>query len=364
MQEMNKGKLILLSVLSILIFYACEKNQITDIPNNHNLPVDTNSQRSYVLITNEGPFMSGTGSLTRYDRLSKTYERKVFETANNYPLGNIVQSVEVIDKKVFIIVNNANKIEVVNDSTFKSIAVIQNIILPRYFLAIDETKAYVTCWDDKVAVIDLHNYTISDKISVGTGPEKMLRYGDKVFVLNIGGFGIDSTVSVIDCYADDVDTTIFVEKRPSGIVLDKNSGIWIMCSGKGFNGYPLPGDSPGHLLCIDHESYSIVRDFTFPLSTEHPEKLVINHTNDILFYLYPGGVFKFEIESNTLETTAFITYLKQLYALGFDKKEQLIYVSDPLDYVQQGWVFKYDAINGIVVDSAVSGVIPGEFYFN
>ena len=52
------------------------------------------------------------------------------------------------------------------------------------------------------------------------------------------------------------------------------------------------------------------------------------------------------------------------YALGFDHREKIIYASDPLDYVQKGMIYKFDALNGTFVDNWVSGVIPGDFYFN
>lgn len=357
-------KRLWLPVLIIfLIIIACEKESGEKLPD-INIPVDTNEQQSYVLITNEGLFPTGAGSITMYDRLTKSYINNVFEIANNYPLGNIVQSAVSFENKLFIVVNNANRIQIANDSTFKSIDVIENINLPRYLLPINTNKAYVTCWNDKVAVVDLNNNIVVNSIEAGTGPEKMLKYQDKVFVLNIGGFGNDSTVTVIDCINDVIDTTIFVAKRPSGIVMDKNSKVWIICSGQGWNGYPLPGDSPGHLICIDPDNYTIINDIIFPSHTEHPEKLAINKSKDILYYLCPGGVYKFDINSTILESVPFISYPNMFYGLGYDEVDELIYVSDPLDYVQRGWVYMYDALSGIVVDSLQAGVIPGEFYFN
>ncbi len=355
--------LSLIVLVVIFISSSCKKDN-SEINPAPNFPVDTNQQTSYVLISNEGPFLAGTGTITRYDRISNTYQKKIFETVNNYPLGNIVQSVEAFNNKVYVVVHNANKIVVAEDSTFKSIAEIDNIALPRYFIPIDSAKAYVTCWDDRVAVIDLQNYSVVNYIDVGTGPERMLKVNDKVFVLNIGGFVNDSTVSVIDCHQDIVDTTIFVGARPSGIVLDVNSNIWIMCSGKGYNGFPFPGDSPGKLLCIDPENYSVIKDLAFSDASEHPDKLVINQMKDVLFYLYPGGIFKYDINSNNLEVSPFITHINMFYSLGYDHREKLIYASDPLDYTQQGVVYKFDGVDGTLVDQHESGVIPGHFYFN
>lgn len=348
----------ILFVLSLIV--SCEKEDsviFTDIN-------DTTGVMSYVLICNEGPFLTGSGTITMYNRISKTTEQNLFEKVNNYQLGNIVQSVAVYDGEVFIVVNNANRIVVADDSTFKAKAVIQNIVLPRYFLPVDENKAYVSCWDDNVAVVDLNTYEVINSIPVGTGPDKMLKHNNKVFILNIGGFGNDSTISVINSDLDKLDTTIYVSPRPSGIVEDINMNIWIMCSGVGFNGFPLPGDSPGKLICVDPENYAIIKEYDFNSSEEHPEKLVINNTNDILYYLYKGGIYKFSIFSDKLEQSPFIESLGLFYGLGYDKKEDMIYASDPLDYVQKGWVFRFESTNGTVIDSIASGVIPGEFYFN
>ncbi len=89
-----------------------------------------------VFIVNEGPFQTGSGSISAFNRESLEVTNNLFETANGRPLGNIVQSMSVYKDRGFIVVNNANKIEVVNLKDFKSDTTIENLALPRYFIGI------------------------------------------------------------------------------------------------------------------------------------------------------------------------------------------------------------------------------------
>lgn len=357
-KKMKKTKSVAVIVLTSLIFYyGCKKEE--DQPQ----PTPLGKYETGVLISNEGPFQTGSGSITYFDRLTNEIEGKIFEKVNGYKLGNIVQSIEYFNDRIFIVVNNSNKVEVVNSGTFESIATIENITSPRYFLAINDQKAYITSWANEVSVIDLTSYTIIKTIPTQTGPEKMTKIGNKVFVLNQGGFSVDSTITVIDTDSDNVFETIYVYPKPTGIQVDKNGKVWVMCSGKGWNGFPQTGDSEGHLLCINPDDYSIEKDIAFPTSTNHPDKLIFNGSVDRLFYIMPDGIYDFEIEADDLNNTPFLASNKMIYQIGIDPMEGYLYLSDPVDFAQNGWVFRYNQANGAVIDSIQAGVIPGGFLF-
>jgi len=53
---------------------------------------------------------------------------------------------------------------------------------------------------------------------------------------------------------------------------------------------------------------------------------------------------------------------RNLYGLGVDPTTGNIYVSDAIDYVQKGKVYRYHP-DGSLIDSFTAGVIPGGFYF-
>lgn len=351
----NSYRLYIL-ILIVIILSGCKKD---DEPPENQIQINITNG---VIIVNEGLFPTGSGTLSLYNRLSGETNHKIYQQANNGKLlGNIVQSVNVINNKVFIIVNNADKIEVAESTTMKAIATIKNIPYPRYMLEIDSIKAYITCWDNTVKVIDTESYDIIKSIPVGTGPEKLLKTGNKVFVLNQGGFDIDSTITVIDTESDEVIETIQVFPKPTGITTDKNNHIWVLCSGRGWNGIQLQDDSEGHLICLNPADYSILHDIEFPSKKEHPVKLVAGKDRDNLYYYYTGGLYRFNIDSINISTEPFIKR-NMYFGLGFDRVDDLIYISDPVDYVQEGWVLRYME-TGTAVDSFKVGIIPGEFYF-
>ncbi len=339
----------------LVIFQACKKDNDTDS--------EILDYKNCVFISNEGPFNSGTGTISAKSFDSGEVEHEIFQKVNGRPLGNIVQSIEVYNDLAYIVVNNMNRVEVVEANTFKSIATIDDIVLPRYFLGITDNKGYISSWNNVVVVIDLNTNSVIKQITTAMGPEKMIKVNNKVFVLNQGGFSIDSVLTIIDCKADTVFENRIIGEKPTGIQLDKYNNLWVMCSGKGWNGEPDTSNTPGKLICIDTDDYSLKKEFIFSSTEMHPEELIINSEADVLFYNYPDGIFRMEITDDFLPESPFIQSENFFYSIAFDKMNNRILVSDALDYVQNGIVFSYNAVDGMPVDSFNVGIIPGDFCF-
>ncbi len=349
-------KRFFLAALSILfLMVSC---------NEKDLPAPYEQFLNSVFVINEGPFQAGTGTISAFNRETGEVTPDLFEMANGRPLGNIVQSLTVHGDKAYIVVNNSNKIEVVNLEDFTSVATIENITLPRYFIGLDEQKGYVSCWDSTVKVINLADYSIINSMPAGNGPDEMLLSGEFLFVINSGGFGTDSTVSVFRTITDEPAGSFTVGHRPAGIRKDMNGNIWVLCSGKGWNGYPSPDDTPAKLVCIDPVSFAILKEITFPGTDNHPDNMIINGDGDILYYNHPEGIFSFPVIASALNNQPFIPGNSIFYGLGYDETEKMIYVTDPLDYAQNGWVCRFNALEGTPVDSIMVGIVPNGFWFN
>ena len=71
------------------------------------------------------------------------------------------------------------------------------------------------------------------------------------------------------------------------------------------------------------------------------------------------NVYKFNISDLDLPTTPIIS--RSFYGLGYN--DGYIYGSDAVDYVQNGWSYKYNE-SGTIVDSVQVGIIPGSYCFN
>jgi hypothetical protein len=347
---------VLFLAVAALISHSCKDDEPVAPP------VPGTDYSKGVFVINEGKFGDGTGSVTHFKRpdMEATYD--LFQEKNNLPLGNIAQSMNQVGNTGFIVVNNANLIWIVTMKNFKIKGVISSVNLPRYLVEAGSGKVYVSSWDNKVAVVDYVSFQQIGEIPAGTGPEKMLTVGEHTWVLNQGGFSIDSTITVIDNNTDQVDRTIAVYPRPTGIQMDMNGNVWVVCSGVGWNGFPAPGDTEGHLLCIHPENDQMIMDIAFPATDNHPEKLVINAQGDVLYYVMSDGIYKHEITSTSLETSPLVSK-SGIYSIGFDPVEELIYASDAVDFSQNGWIYRYDPVTGEQVSSHKVGIVPGEFYF-
>ena len=158
--------------------------------------------------------------------------------------------------------------------------------------------------------------------------------------------------------------TIHVGHKPVGIQQDDNGNVWVLCGGKGYNGWPAPGDTPGRLLCIQPSTLSIEKEFIFPDTENHPENLIINKEKNTLFYNFPTKIFAFPINGTALNEHAAITVEENIYGMGYNEEISMIYVTYPLDFIQIGWIARFREQDGAEVDSYLVGVAPNGFWFN
>lgn len=352
---MKNRFLLLFAGVSLLLSQSCKKDpQLVELTFDHG-----------VFITCEGQFGSGNGTVSFYNRTTGQVQKDIFKLVNGVPLGDVVQSVEIFDSLAYIVVNNSAKVEVVDASTFKSKGTINGLTSPRYFLGISGSKAYVSDWANNIAVVNIATRAVIKTIPTGTGPELMVKAGNDIYVINGGGWGIDSTATVINTITDKATHTIQVGKRPTGIVTDGDGNVWVMCSGKGFNGWSQAGDSEGHLMRINPSTYSVDKDIAFPGTDLHPEHLTANKDKTILYFLYSGGIYQMNIASHISDYSALVE-TGNFYNLGFDPVDNVIFATDALDYQQAGLTYRFNAENGAMVSSFgvfEVGVVPGNFFF-
>ncbi len=350
---------ILLATLFIFSLSACKKDKTDD-----NSTTDATPYDSGVFVINEGAYLTGTGTISYYNRNTKKVEQDIYKTVNGAVLGNIAQSLTVFNDKAYIVINNDAKVEVVNAATFKSSGTIEGLEYPRYFVGSTTTKGYVSQWgfvSGNIAVINLSTNKIISTIDVkASGPENMLISGDKLFVINSGGYGVDSTISIIDTQADTLLAVVKVGDNPKGIEQDVNGKLWILCGG-----IPMWMDSvnytKGKLVELNADTYTIEQSIEFPSGDYNPSDLVMNSDKNKLYYIYGSGVYAFDITASNISSTALFT--GYFYALGYDAKTDYLYAADPIDYTQSGTIYRYKASSGDLVDSFTSGIIPGDFWF-
>lgn len=317
---------------------------------------------SGVFISNEGPFQGGNGTLSFYDPAAKTVESDVFLAQTGRPLGNVVNSVSTDGEYVFIVANNSGAVEIADAGTLESVQTISGMSQPRHALAIGNDILAVSDWG--TGTVDFFNFktgaTIAS-VSTGNGPERMMMLGDRLLVANSGGFGIDSTVTIINTNDYTVDTNIVVGVNPNSFARS-TTNVFVLCGG-----YTDWGNT------ANNRDGSIVKvDFTTLSSTLipataglRPTGLVINSNQSKLFFLssgYSGDLMSMDVTATSFPSAA-VGLQVPAYALGYDAQNDELYVSDAADYASNGSVYRYDYINDEVVDQFTVGIIPGGFAF-
>lgn len=309
-----------------------------------------------VFINNEGVFGKGNGSVSFYDNEKDSVYNEVFKNENNVPLGDVVQSMARADGKILIAVNASNKVEIVNQADFKYVATV-NVSQPRY-IAVDGNNAYVSSWMGKVYVIDLNNYTVKDSIVAGTGPEGLLIANGKLFVANSGGWGLDSTVTVVSL-ADHLTTTIDVNAYcPSMLEADADGNIWVLAKGNTIydeNWNPV-GHNPSYLVQLSSDGSSVQKNVKL-FDDQHPAKLDANKSGTKLYYGGAWGLqglYEFDVNSNVSPQNPFINEMN--YGFFVDPSNDIIYLLQDA-YTSNGKMIRYDS-KGTKLGEFTVGLYP------
>ena len=342
-------RIYLFFISLFVVVISCKKDKPIDPKTNSEIGMSNHT----VLVINEGNYGWGNASISLYDSNSNAVSLDYFKQQNgNTNLGDVCQSVTKYNNFYYIVVNNSNKIVVVNASDFTKKNTITGFNSPRYILPISSNKAYVSdLYANSIQIVDLNSNVITGSIACMKGTQEMVYSNNKVFVTNSNS----NYCYVINTISNEMTDSILVGKDASSIVLDKQSKIWVLSKGSSAI------NQLGSLNCINPTTLVVEKKLIFNAG-ENPWRLNINKTRDTLYYLNKG-VYQFPITNATLLSSPLIVQgTKLFYGLGINSKDYSIYVSDAIDYVQKSKIEIYSA-NGTFIKSFNSGIISNGFVF-
>ncbi len=336
-----------LAILSVLLLISCSEKPV-EIP-----PSDVRIGGG-LFVLNEGNYNSGNGSLSFYSYDSSKIYNNLFFDVNSRPLGDVPSSMYVVGDKAYIVVNNSGKIEVVNPSTMEEITSITGLISPRNMAIVNDNKAYITSlYSDSVTIINLLTNTVSGYIDIRRSSESIVITGNKAYIANwVGGH----EVMVVDVFIDKVTDSISVGPEPESMVIDRYQKLWVLCNG----GWQRQNFA--ELDRIDVSSGIVEEKFKFPTIEASPTCLQIDGYGLNLFYL-EGGVRHMEVNASGLPGSILIAESgSHFYKLAVNPANSDLFITDPVDYQQNGYLFCYKN-DGTFVSKTTAGIIPGAMCF-
>ncbi len=316
-----------------------------------------------IYIVNEGSFGNNNGSISFFDPAKKTIYNGIFEAANGRPLGDIVQSFAVVsDTLGYIVVNNSSKVEIVGLRNFKARTEPVPIIYPRYFMQVNDEKGYLTAGSlqGRVYVFNLGSGQKTDSIEVGYGPETMLLKDDLAYIANSGGWGSDSTISVINTLTDHVVDTIKVGLVPMDMAFDIDDNIWVYC--KGYTNYN-DIETDARLQKINRATNQIIWQTVVGKALDYsatPAKCAGSKDGAFIYYLRPDGVYEINTSDPVKNNSPLIS--GSFYGLEVNPADGNIYVFES-SFTGNGIMKIFDD-SGKQLAEGVVGIGPNGAAFN
>lgn len=339
-------KLLYFTAITMVLF-SCKKDEEETTPE---VPVTLGF---YVL--NEGAFQQNNASIS-YLATNEQIQSDPYFDANGVPLGDVLQSYVSYGDNGYAVLNNSNKVEVFNKSSWENIATIEGITYPRYVVSGGNGKLYVSAgsFAGSVHVINPISNTVEATIAVGNGPERMLVHNGKLYVCNSGGWLEDNTVSVIDLATNSVVSTITVGDRPMDIDVDANNAVWVLCSGKtvwNVEYTEIIEETAAQLVKIDATNNDVLASGDVGVIGDHPKHMEIGNNSNTLYYLN-NKLYSFNTAGGELPGTVLID--QNFNSLDLRDGEDLWLTSIP-NFTTSSTLFCY-SLSGSLLNQWTAGI--------
>lgn len=351
---MKKLNYLILGLFAAVVLISCKKD---DEPQEEEVPEVT----SGMVIGCEGSFLANNASIhILFD--DGVLNKNVFSNENGATPGDVLQSYREFLGRGYAVVNNSQKVEMVNVVDMSRITSITGCDYPRDVLVLTDTKGYITNGFDngELLVFNPFNGQITGSIAIDAGPEEVVANNDYVFVANRGGTSNGNTVTVIDPLTDQIVSTVTVGDRPISLEVDYQGNVWVLCQGDVIYdaNWNVIGETEAQLMRVDGQAHAVTAQWTIGEVGEHPQFMAISPDGQDL-YLVNGDVLFYDIAAGQFQTQ---TIEGDFYAIGVNEATGEILVSSMPDYVNNDQVFEYTA-GGQLNATYTVGVAPRAFHY-
>lgn len=298
-------------------------------------------------ISNEGNFNSQGAKVTFLTRDLSLKQDDVYGYNNKEILGDVLQTIGLNGNKAYLVINNSNKIVVVDRYTFKKLAVItdqldnpRGITFANDFIYVSNTN--FTANTKSVTKYKASDYSFVSKISMTDVSDKTVEAGGNVFVQNASsGFG--NKITYINT-SNDNKTEITVPNGQIGNTVSYKSNVYTISS-TATDSYIYKISSTGTLTPV----------ITL---TGIPSATNLQIDNDKLYFSSSNKVYTTNLATPVIPTTPLLTAADggpyfTLY--GFNVIDGRIFASDVKQFTQDSEMVVYSATTGSKLGSLKTG---------
>lgn len=381
----RKCVLRLFCALLVLSLSACEYED--------DFPAGVGEGNIEAIVLNEGRIGTNMGAISVLYR-NGMVSPDVFRVVNNRPLGDVAQSITMINGKYFVTLNNSKKIEIVNPQTFKSEGTIlyTQAGLPRQIVPVSDTTAIVSdLLSNNVPGTDLPSQLVRIRTvpPYGTPLEyivirKWVEYMEVadhklfgmtakgLYVFDLDNINQEGSRMIEDVYNEETTKTCKILK-------DKNGRLWALMNERD------KGKLTAVLLkCIDPETEKVLATYRLPfvgkdeakegdvVGTVGYNRTDMDATKSLIYFSVrtykPGrpndsqqSIYTLNTDDGTFRLHRHVPGVDMMYGCGVSPQGE-VYICDCLDYsAQRGYIRHYKESGNI--ESYRVGVYPNQVYF-
>lgn len=338
------------------------------------------------LVLNEGLINTNEGCLSVVYRDS-TVVVDAFQDVNHRPMGDVAQSVTLINGKYFVAMNNSKKVEVMDPTTFQSLGTIlyAQAGYPRQIVPISDTEAVVSDLRNqlvRIRTVEPYGEPL-EYIPLPTNIEYLAAAENKIFGMTSRGvmvFDADHVTADEARLISDVKNE--EQTKTCRMLKDKNGDIWALTNNR--EGSRIAGVTLSHIDPA-REQVAETHTLTFldtlsaavgePVAHVNYNRTDIDPTGTYIYFnvmtktaepndegaCEQQSVYRFDIDNATFELYRHLPGVGMMYGFAVGPTGD-VYLCDCLDYTaQRGYVRCYRADG--TVDSYRVGVYPSQVYF-
>lgn len=322
-------KKIYFYLIPLLFILSCDEES------NSVLPTD-NFISDYILIVNEGLFNQNNSSITIFNNINEELLQDVYFNVNMKSLGDNGNNAAIFNDKIYIAVDNSNKIEVIDALSFVSIGRIDFGYLgsPREIAITSDTTGYVTSlYKDQLVKFNPTDLSISEVISIGKLPEGIAALNGKIVVCN-SGFGESDSVTLIDESSFSVVKNIKVGFNPRFAKVYEDKFI-IVCTGK------YSGNTEGGVYVIS-DNFEVIDSV---IMNNHPSEPAV--INGKMLLATDEGVMELSLSPlsspiKVINNLQINPISEIVYSIFNDENNNRILIGNPKNYTQNGELVFFD----------------------
>lgn len=364
-----------------LFIVSCRNEEVLVDIETHVVTTPEYTEIDGFYLLNEGNMGNNKSTLDYFDYKEGTYYKNIYAERNPTvvkELGDVGNDLLIYGEKMYAVINCSHKVEVMNANDATRITKI-DIPNCRYIVG-NEGYVYVSSYVGPIQIdptapkgavfkVDTLSMQVVGNVEVGYQPEEMTIVGNRLYVVNSGGYmppNYDNTISVIDLDKFTLCDVIQLDKTANFHRLDHDSmgRLWLSSRGNYF------GDMNSNLYVVDPKGKQIIKDMGIPVSdmwVDGNYAYIISAEWSYVTGKNTVSYAKIDMQSMEILDRNIIkdgsdANIKIPYGIAVNPITKDFYVTDAKSYVVSGTLYCYGS-DGVMKWKQTAGQIPAHFAF-